>query len=216
MNTTSSSRPSPREELAAMTEERILEGVAALLRRGEEVTFDLAARESGVPQRTLYRYFENKEALFCAFWQWTNRQIEMPAPPTTPAEVVSHILGLYAAFDRDEPLVRAMLHNPYGRAVRLAHAEARRKKFTEALREVIAPLPETAATRVLATITVIASATGWETMKDNWQLSGNAAAEAAQWAAETLIDDARKQACVSLRDARAEERRDVTTGDHPS
>lgn len=193
-------RLSARETLASMTQERVMEAVAALLRNGAtDVTFDLVARESGVPQRTLYRHFENKEELFGAFWRWTNAAIDMPATPKSPQAVIEHIPALFAAFDRDEPLVRAMLHNPYGRAVRLAHAEARRNKFAEALREVTDSLPDDAGRRLLASVTALCSASGWETMKDNWQLSGETAAEAAQWAVSALIDEARKQAADSAR-----------------
>jgi AcrR family transcriptional regulator len=193
MNIKPAARLSPRAELAAITGERIMEGVAGLLRRGSDVTFDLLARESGVPQRTLYRYFENREALFGAFWRWVNELIEMPALPKTPDEVVSHIPALYAAFDRDEALVRAMMHDPHGRAVRAANAEARRRKFQEALKPVVDTLPEAEATRLLASVTVLCSATGWESMKDNWQLSGVTASEAAQWAVKALIESARSR-----------------------
>jgi hypothetical protein len=86
-----------------------------------------------------------------------------------------------------------MMHDPHGRAVRLANADARRQKFSEALKPLIEMLPETEATRLLASVTVLCSATGWESMKDNWQLSGAAAAEAAQWAVKALIDDARRR-----------------------
>ncbi len=188
-------RPSARETLAAMTQERVMEGIASLLRKESgEVTFELVARESGVPQRTLYRHFENKETLFGAFWRWTNAAIDMPPAPKSPQEVVAHVPALFAAFDRDEPLVRAMLHNPYGRAVRLAHAEARRNKFAEALREITDTLPTDAGRRLLAAVTALCSASGWETMKDNWELSGEAASDAAQWAVEALIDEARNLA----------------------
>ena len=180
-----------------MTERRIMEGVANLLRRGSDVTFDLLAKESSVPQRTLYRYFEDRETLFGAFWRWANELIEVPAPPTTPEEVISHIPALFAAFDRDEALVRAMMHDPHGRAVRAANAGARRKKFSEALKPVVDLLPKVEAARLLASVTVLCSATGWESMKDNWQLSGTSAAEAAQWAVAALINDARKLARMS-------------------
>jgi AcrR family transcriptional regulator len=186
-------RLSPREEPAIMTEGRIMEGVAALLRRGNDVTFDLVAKESGVPQRTLYRYFENREALFGTFWRWANELIEMPAHPTTPDEVVSHIPALFAAFDRDETLVRAMMHDPRGRAVRVANADGRRRKFAAALKPIIETLPNAEATQLLASVTVLCSATGWESMKDNWQLSGAAAAEASQWAVRALIEDVRSR-----------------------
>ncbi len=193
------SRRSPREELAAMTEGRIMHAVATLLRRGSEVTFDMVAKESGVPQRTLYRYFENREALFGRFWRWVNEHIEVPPLPTSPNEVVSHIRALFEAFDRDEALVRAMMHDPYGRSVRVANADARRRKFSEALKPVISTLPKEDATRLLASVTVICSATGWESMKDNWQLSGAEAAEAAEWAVKALIDAAGKSGRTELR-----------------
>jgi AcrR family transcriptional regulator len=190
MNTKMLSRLSPREELAVMTESRIMEGVAALLRRGSDVTFDLVAKESGVPQRTLYRYFENREVLFSTFWRWVNKLIDVPPLPTSPEEVVSHVAALFEAFDRDEALVRAMMHDPHGRAVRAANSDARRKKFSEALKPVIDGLPQAEATHLLAAVTVLCSATGWESMKDNWQLSGASAAEATQRAVKALIEDA--------------------------
>jgi AcrR family transcriptional regulator len=190
MNTKTLSRLSPREELAVITEGRIMEGVAALLRRGRDVTFDLVAKESGVPQRTLYRYFENREVLFSTFWRWVNKHIDVPPLPTSPEEVVSHVTALFEAFDRDEALVRAMMHDPHGRAVRAANSDARRKKFSEALKPVINELPPAQATHLLAAVTVLCSATGWESMKDNWQLSGASAAEATQWAVKALIEDA--------------------------
>jgi AcrR family transcriptional regulator len=213
MNMSSTPRSSAREALAAMTHDKIMEGLAGLLRKGdEEVTFDLVARESGVPVRTIYRYFENKEMLFRAFWCWMNEAIKMPASPTNAEEVVSHIPSLFAAFDRDEALVRAMIHNPYGRSVRVANAEARRAKFAVALNELLGLLTEKDARGLLASVTVLCSASGWESMKDNWQLSGGAAAEAAQWAVTALIDDARKR--VRMPDRAVEERFDVITGDH--
>jgi AcrR family transcriptional regulator len=190
MNTKMPSRLSPRDELAAMTEGRIMEGVASLLRRGSDVTFDLVAKESGVAQRTLYRYFENREMLFGTFWRWVNELIDVPPLPTSPEEVVSHVAALFEAFDRDEVLVRAMMHDPHGRAVRVANSDTRRKKFSEALKPLIDELPQAQATHLLASVTVLCSAMGWESMKDNWQLSGASAAEAAQWAVKALIEAA--------------------------
>ena len=191
---TDAEHPSARAELAAITQDRILRGLAALLRRSsDEVTFELLAAESGVPQRTLYRHFANKEVLFVAFWGWLNLSIEMPERPADPERLVAHIPALFAAFDRDEPLVRAMLHSPHGRSIRLAHAAARRDKFEAALRPVTMALGESQKQRLLAAVTALCSASGWETMKDNWGLSGSAAADAAQWAVKALIDEARGQ-----------------------
>jgi AcrR family transcriptional regulator len=187
-------RRSAREELATITSRRAMEALAALLREGSDVTFELLSRESGIPVRTLYRYFENKEALFAAFWPWLNKNIDVPARPHDVEELISHIPDLFDAFDRDEPLVRAMLHHPLGRDARLAHAAARREKFAEALREVTSGMPTVEARRLLAAVTALCSVSGWETMKDNWGLTGPAAAEAAQWAVHALVNQARREA----------------------
>jgi AcrR family transcriptional regulator len=184
-------RRSVREEIVAATEERAMTALAQLLRTGADVTFESLSQESGVPARTLYRYFESKEALFAAFWPWMNKRIDVPGRPRNAEELVLHIPALFAAFDRDEPLVRAMLHNPHGRDVRLANAAARRDKFAEALRELTRGLSTVATRRLLATVTALCSASGWESMKDNWGLSGAAAAEAAQWAVQALVNEAR-------------------------
>lgn len=188
MNKTSTSL---RAQSAALTQDRIMQGLSTILRRGDEVTFDILAVDTGIPVRTLYRYFPSKDLLFAAFWPWLNALIEAPARPTSPDEVVDHISELFAAFDRDEPLVRAMLHHPIGQAVRLANAEARRGKFADALGPVTATLSETEAGHLLAAVTALCSASGWESMKDNWGLSGAAAANAAQWAVRALINEAR-------------------------
>ena len=192
MDTEHTVRRSAREELATITHTRAMEALAALLRDGDDVTFELLSRESGIPVRTLYRYFENKEALFAAFWPWLNKKIDVPDRPRDAEELLAHIPGLFDAFDRDEPLIRAMVHHPLGRDVRLAHAAARREKFAEALREVTSGMPAAEARNLLAAVTALCSASGWETMKDNWALSGPAAAEAAQWAVYALINEARR------------------------
>lgn len=189
--TTQPTRRSPREELQRLTQQRAMEAVAQLMRTGAEVTFDLVAREAGIPQRTLYRHFENKDALMEAFWLWANASMDMPAAPTSPQGLVAYASELFLAFDRNEGLVRALIHDPSGRAVRNANSEARRLKFRQALEPVLSTLGATEAMRLLASVTAICSANGWEMMKDNWGLQGEEAADAAGWAVKALIDAAR-------------------------
>lgn len=192
MNAEPAVRRSAREELATITHARAMEALAALLREGSDVTFELLSQESGIPVRTLYRHFENKEALFVAFWPWLNTMIDVPDRPRDAEALIAHIPDLFDAFERDEPLIRAMLHHPYGRGARLAHAAARCEKFAEALREVTNDLPAAETRQLLAAVTALCSASGWETMTENWGLSGPAAAKAAQWAVQALIKEARQ------------------------
>jgi AcrR family transcriptional regulator len=180
-----------RADLASLTQGRIMQGLAQMLTAGTEITFRSLAQASGVPERTLYRYYPNKEALLAAFWIWLNDRLGMPPAPRTPHELVDGIATIFAAFASSEPLIRAMLHDPHGRATRLAHAEARRRRLQAALAPVLAPLDTAARRRLLASIQVLISAAGWETMRDYSELGPAEAADAAQWAVAALIAAAR-------------------------
>jgi AcrR family transcriptional regulator len=183
---------SPRDDLAALTHARIMQGVASVLISGDGVTFRALAEASGVPERTVYRHFETKEAVFNAFWTWANERLGMPAAPRTAEELIDQVPALFAAFESGEPLVRAMLHDPHGRATRTAHAEARRDRLRAALKDVLGPLTAAERRRLLASAQALISAAGWETMKDYWGLTSAEAADAAQWAVRVLVAEARR------------------------
>lgn len=184
---------SPRADLAALTETRVMQGVAALFGSGVgDFTYRSLAAASGVPERTIYRYYPTKEAVFAAFWVWLRgERLGLPPPARTLDELFARLPVAFAAFDRSEPLIRAMLHDPHGRATRLTHAEARRAELRAVLAGVLAALDPAARTRLLASVQLLFSAAGWETMKDYWGLSGAAAADAACWAVAALIAQAR-------------------------
>lgn len=182
----------PRADLATLTQNRIMQGLAGLLTaQGSDVTFRALAQASGVPERTLYRYYPSKEALLAAFWTWLNDRLGMPPPPRSPEDLIANIAGIFAAFAAGEPLIRAMLHDPHGRTTRLDHAEARRARLRTALQPVLAPLEARARRRLLATVQVLISAAGWETMRDYSRVTSEEATDAAQWAVATLIAEAR-------------------------
>lgn len=181
-----------RADLASLTQGRIMQGLAGLMTAGAEVTFRSLAEASGVPERTLYRYYPSKDALLAAFWIWLNDRLGMPPPPRSPDELLANIAAIFSAFASGEALIRAMLHDPHGRATRLAHAEARRQRLHTALAEILAPLDASARKRLTASVQVLISAAGWETMRDYAGASPEEAADAAQWAVAALIAAARR------------------------
>jgi AcrR family transcriptional regulator len=185
--------PSARADLAALTHDRAMHGVAAIIEAGDDLTFKALSRASGVPERTLYRHYPTREAVLAAFWAWLNARLGMPPPPVSAEALVGSVPALFAAFEADERLVRAMLHDPQGRATRHAQAEARRARLLDALAEVLAPLDATGRRRLLASVQALASAATWESMKDNWDLSAEEAGDAAQWAVAALIEQVRNK-----------------------
>ena len=172
-----------------------MRGVAGILESGGgDFTFRVLAEVSGVAERTIYRRYATKEAVFAAFWIWLNERLGMPAPPKSPQELVAQVPVLFEAFEAGEPLVRAMLHDVHGRATRLAGRQTRQARFRGSLKEILNRLEPADQTRLLASVQVLSSAAGWETMKDYWDITSVEAADAAQWAIGALLAQAQRQA----------------------
>jgi AcrR family transcriptional regulator len=179
----------PRAELAELTREHILRGMGRMITAGSEsFTFKALAQISGVPERTIYRHFGDKDALYQTFYSWLNDQIIAPDPPLDPADLARYTRDLYASFDRQPELVRAMLNNPIGRELRDAQAALRTAKFVGALSGIANRLAEPEATALLASVEVLCSATGWDRLT---RMTGpDKAADAAAWAIAALIEKA--------------------------
>lgn len=185
-----------RAARARETRERILEGVAAWMRLDPPTPFTLEAiaDEAGVERRTLFRHFATKEELLAGFWQWINTRL---APRTLPAsleELIAAPRETFARFDDDEGLIRASLHTPAGRTMRLAAVAERRQAFRAALRGATRGVPTADRRRLEAVVHALYSAAAWETMRDYAGVSGKQAGEAASWALRILIDAVRGQA----------------------
>src|SRR5689334_13588872 len=65
-------RDKQREE----TREQIMRAVGHQLEAGrlDDISFAEIARDAGVGERTVYRYFPTKESLLGAFWAWMQTQ----------------------------------------------------------------------------------------------------------------------------------------------
>jgi AcrR family transcriptional regulator len=186
----------PRVEVQEITRNRVLSGLAQLLEAEVPFSFRELAKASSVPERTLYRYFPSKEALFEAFWEDLNARFSLPDPPRSLDGLLERATLAFAQFDAHAPLVRAMLHDPNGKQVRVGNAPKRRREFENALAEELDldSMPRTERTRVLACVQLLVSAAGWESMKDYWGLDGSAAADAVRWAIQALVAQAKRDA----------------------
>ena len=68
---TTTTTPTLRQRQNANTIKLILDAVGRCLRDTSlaELSFFLIAREAGIGERTVYRYFATRDALFDAFWR---------------------------------------------------------------------------------------------------------------------------------------------------
>jgi len=178
-----------RARQAEHTRELILAALERCFERSDatEVSIEAVAEEAGVERRTVFRHFPSREVLFDAFWLWFNARLALPLAPATPQEFVAAPRDAFARFDTTPGVVRAALHSPSGRAMRLRGAQARREAFARALAPLLAARPEAERRRITALTHLLYSAPAWEVMTEFGGLTGPEAGEAAAWALELIL-----------------------------
>jgi AcrR family transcriptional regulator len=185
-----------REEQMEQTRLRILEAVTELVadETVEEITIPRVAERARVSIRTVYRYFQTREALFDAWGDWIDQslRLQLHAYPETLDELLELPPRLYRAYDDNESLVRAMMNGRAARNVRVRTRRRRQRAFEQALDGVTASLEPEERRRVLAVIYLLNSAPGWQAMRDQWDLDGVEAGKAAAWAVRVLVDELRR------------------------
>lgn len=195
-----------RQARALETRERILEGVAAWMQLDTqgEFTLEAIAEEAGVERRTVFRHFATREALLEAFWAWINHRITPRTLPGSLDELIAAPRETFARFDDEEGVIRASLHTPAGRSMRLAAVAERRRAFRDALREVTRGATAADRRRLEAVAHALYSASAWEAMRDYAGVSGSQAGDAAAWALGVLVDAVRQRAAHTNADSTKE------------
>ena len=179
-----------RDEQTQQTRERILAALGGLMETAgerDEISMDMVAEAAGVERRTVFRHFESRDALFRACFQWLNTRLGAEPAPKTPAQLLASLRSAFRAFDAQEGAMRAAIHSPSGREMRIATVTARRAAFADCLAEVTAGLLPAERARVEALAHLLYSAPAWEVLKDYGGLTGDQAGEAAAWALEVIL-----------------------------
>lgn len=170
----------PQERLRADTSQRILEAAFARLRDEPDAPFshEVVADLAGVSARTVYRHFPTQQDLVRGVWEQLRDRTGTTWPRTFDA-IIPELRGLFAQFERNEALTRAML----AAAPRANYAQHGSAEGREAFRVALAPLlasrtPAEQA-QLIAQCVAIYSAPFWQMLRDRGQLDAQAAQDAA-------------------------------------
>lgn len=181
-----------REARSEVVRDRVLDGVAALLSAGEDLTFAKVAKQAGVPERTVYRHFPTREALLVAVFDWANRKLGFTGDrPTDGVGVVALIRRAFPGFDQLAPVVRELLVAPEGLLARLSARDERRAAALAVARHEVPGLDPDSTRRVAAAVQLLTTAATWQTLRDYWEMDGEEAAETAALAVELILEGAR-------------------------
>jgi AcrR family transcriptional regulator len=195
MSTARSYESPLRAEQMEQTRQRILKALADVLadEAVDEVTVPIVALRGQVSVRTVYRHFPTKEALFDAFGEWAEEHLRLVlhSYPETLEGVRAMAPALYRMYDERAPLIRALL-SKRGQEIRSRTRRRRLKTFEKAMQEVTQELEHAERRRVLAVVYLLVSAPAWQAMRDQWELEGEEAGQAAAWAVRVLTDELRR------------------------
>jgi AcrR family transcriptional regulator len=181
-----------RDTRSQAVRDRVLEGVAALLERGEALTFAKVASAAGVPERTVYRYFTTREALLAAVFEWSNRKIGFDGKlPVNAETTVALVRKVFPGFDEIAPVIKELLIAPEGLQARRTQLDKRRRAAIDVVRHEAPQLDRVATRRVAAALQVLTTAATWQTLRDYWDMNGQEAGETAALAVELLLAGAR-------------------------
>jgi Transcriptional regulator len=178
-----------RERRVEATREHILRTAFDLLVEHPDQPFshEAVAQAAGVGARTVYRYFPAQADFFEALWLKVREQ-SGTIFPSQEADILPHLKTLYASFDRNEKLVRAVMESPAGARVRAGGAEEGRSSFEKSLRRLMEGRNAAKCRQVRAVFQAIHSGPFWQMLHDRGGLSNDEAVAAASWAAQALLD----------------------------
>lgn len=181
-----------RREQAEATRERILAAMASILEEGgstETTSNKVVAERAGVTEITVYRHFPSREALLTAMWKWLNDRAGVSVGlPRAEGEIVGKLPALFASFDAAPVHILASLITPQGRDMRTSLNAERQDAFLSALPDT-GQLSDADRRKAAAVLQLLYSAYSWVSLREQWGLEGNDAADAVGWALETLIED---------------------------
>jgi AcrR family transcriptional regulator len=177
-----------------LVRERVLEGVAALLAAGEDLTFAKVASAAAVPERTVYRHFPTREALLSAVFDWANRRIGFDGDlPADRSQTLALVRRAFPGFDEIAPVIRELLVAPEGSLARLSNKHERQEAAMAVVRSEAPALDPASARRIAAAVQLLTAAATWQTLRDYWDMDGEEAGETAALAVELLLDSARSR-----------------------
>jgi AcrR family transcriptional regulator len=194
-------RSALRQRQTAGTKELILQAVGEQLATGgiEDLSVARVAQRAEVSERTIYRYFPTREALFEGLAGWVRgATLDLP-DPLTAERLPDAIAASFENFDEHEAMMRGFLATPGGRELRAHTRRKRLRRINRALDDALRDADPQTAPYTRAIIANLCSTATWQALRDEAGMSGAEAGQAVAHAIRTLMgaatnpSDARKR-----------------------
>jgi AcrR family transcriptional regulator len=173
------------------TQNLILSTAIDLLKKSgvTDLTVRSVAKEAGMSERTIFRYFATREEFLDAVAGAAAATMRTPEPPETIDQLVSYVPRLYRSFEAHAELVKAALHTEIFKRVQSAVARDR-WQAVEGLIDRFAAHRSKKERKIAATnINYYLSASTWHYLRSNFGLSLHDAIACAEAAVRLILED---------------------------
>ena len=178
-----------RQEKSDATQTRIIAAVVDFLarRRGGEINFSEISKASKISERTIFRFFKDKQALHEATVQYLQSYIQEGFSTMYELDIAGFTKNTFELFEKHENLVMAYLFSPFGQHAR----DIFRKKIKQIMIQKITKdsrleYKDKNIARIEFIVSLV-NARLWHEIKEDSKLTTSEIAGAAGWAVETLL-----------------------------
>ncbi len=180
-----------RAKKSSQNQKLIVETLVELLveRKGGEVTFEAIAKRAKISDRTIYRFFKDKEALHQEMDRYLLTYLQAGMEQLDTMDVAGFAKNAYALFDRHEPLLIAYLYSPFGQEARLMF----RKKLNHFIIAKVMQQKKLTMTKdtekKLAVVVSLVNAKIWHDIRSDFGYTGQEMGDTMKWAVDTLLNN---------------------------
>lgn len=175
---------------ARENEQRIINALVELLarRKGGDVEIKEIAEKTGLTQRTIFRFFKDKQTLHRAMDNYLLSYLQMSHEQINSMSFAGFGKNAYIIFDRHPDLTLAYVLSPFGQEARLRFRKKLNQSMIQKIRqEKKIPLTPKISRR-LAIITSLVNAKIWHDIKTEYGFTGEEMADSVEWALTTLLE----------------------------
>ncbi len=178
-----------RKEKADQTQKHIIETYVNLLaeRRGADVSIEELAATSKISQRTVFRLFKDKDALYRATDLYIEQFVKASFQKIQQTDILSFTKDVFNLFEEHENLMMAYMFSSFGVTTR----EIFRKRLNKLLIDQIIAAKNLKISRLietrLAVIVTLINVKIWHDIRSDFKHSSKEIGQAVSWAIENLI-----------------------------
>jgi AcrR family transcriptional regulator len=169
----------------------IVEALVFLLveKEGGDVTFKDIANRTGLAERSIFRFYNDKEQLHAEMDRYLMTYIESSVDQLSTLGVAGFAMNAYRLFDKYESLVMAYIFSPFGQKTRALFRKKLNFLITSKLQAEKTFKLTTENQKKIALICSLINAKIWHDLKIDYGFTGEDMGDAVKWAIESLIKE---------------------------